>query len=220
MASMLRAFAARQVACVGARNFAPSLLVPLRRGFAEAAASQSPLSDSASKALGTIKENLAKARTIHLSKAERRNFQGDLKKYKLMGGRPEFHNADKNKSGRLFEPWHTFEVIITSSKNNCQIIVKNKSWGQRVVFMSYGGNVGWRKGLRKTEPATYRVALNIARKLKRLGVSSAEVTFRRILKVETCLQAFQSVGLQVTRLLHRPRLPKGPEGKPKKQRRV
>mmetsp|Transcript_52994 Transcript_52994/g.119156 ORF Transcript_52994/g.119156 Transcript_52994/m.119156 type:complete len:219 (+) Transcript_52994:82-738(+) len=214
---LLRAFARRPC------GFGPSLLSPMRRSFAAPAAaaeSTSTLSETASKALGTIKESMSKARTLHMTKAQKRNFQGDLKRYRLMGGRPEFHNADKNKNGRLFEPWHTFEVIITSSKNNCNIIVKNKSWSQRVMFMSYGGNVGWRKGLRKTEPATYRVALNIARKLKRLGVSSAEVTFRKILKVETCLQAFQSVGLQVTRLLHRPRLPKGPEGKPKKQRRV
>ena len=55
---------------------------------------------------------------------------------------------------------------------------------------------------------------------KRLGVVCAEVTFRKIMKVETCLQAFQQNGLQVTRLIHQPRIPKGLPAKPRKQRCV
>jgi len=157
---------------------------------------------------------------IQLSKAQRRNFQGNIRRYKLMGGRPEFHNVDRNRYGRIFEPWHTFEVVITSSKNNCWVTVKNKGRRYRCVFTSHGGNVGMRKANRKTEMATERIALNVARKLKRLGVVCCEVTFRKIMKVETCLQAFAAVGLQVTRLTHVPRLPQGDPSKPRKQRRV
>merc|ERR1712039_539888 len=118
------------------------------------------------------------------------------------GGREEFHNVDRNHHGRVFELWHTFEIVITSSKNNCWISVKNKGWKYRCVFTSNAGNVGYQKAMRKTEAATQRIALNVARKLKRLGVHCAEVTFRRIMKVETCLQAFQSAGLHITRLTH------------------
>merc|ERR1719356_385035 len=157
---------------------------------------------------------------VQLSRAQKRNFQGNLRRYKLMGGRPEFHNVDRNKHGRIFEPWHNFEVVITSSKNNCYITVKNKGWKYRCVIASHAGNVGYRKAMKKTESATQRIALNIARKLKRLGVTCAEVTFRKIMKVEVCLQAFQSAGLQVTRLTHLPRLPMGDPAKPRKQRRV
>lgn len=137
-----------------------------------------------------------------------------------MGGRPEFHNIDKNKYGKIFEPWHNFEIVITASKNNCYITVKNKSWGYRTVIQSHAGNVGFKQAATKTEGCTQRIALNIARKLKRIGISCAEVTFRKMMKVETCLQAFQSAGLQVTRLTHRPRLPHGQPAKPRKQRRV
>lgn len=155
-----------------------------------------------------------------LSKSQRKNFQGNIGRYKLMGGREEFHNVDRNRHGRIFEPWHTFEVVITSSKNNCWVTVKNKGRRYRSVFASHAGNVGLRKAARKTEMATQRIAENVARKLKRLGVVCCEVTFRRIMKVETCLQAFQQQGLQVTRLTHQPRLPKGVPHKPRKQRRV
>merc|ERR1712046_141120 len=137
-------------------------------------------------------------------------------KWKKMEGRPEFHSVGKNRYGRIFEPWHTFEVVITSSKNNCWVTVKNKGWKYRCVMASHAGNVGYRKAQKKTEIATHRIALNIARKLKRLGVTCVEVTFRKIMKVETCLQAFQTVGLQVTRLTHRPRLPRGDPSKPRK----
>lgn len=183
--------------------------------------SSSPLARSfATEASGNAKPAPKPGARIQLSKAQRRNFQGNIQKYKLMGGRPEFHNVDRNKYGRIFEPWHTFEVVITSSKNNCWVTVKNKGRRYRCVFFSHAGNVGMRKANRKTEMATERIALNVARKLKRLGVVCCEVTFRKIMKVETCLQAFQACGLQVTRLTHVPRLPKGIPMKPRKQRRV
>lgn len=158
--------------------------------------------------------------TVQLSRAEKKVFQGHIRRYQLMGDRPEFHNVDRNHNGRIFEPWHTFEIRITSSKNNCWITVKNKGRGGRTVFSSHAGNVGYRKADRKTEAATFRIAQNVARKLKRLGVSCAEVTFRRLMKVNTCLQAFESIGLEVTKLSHDPLLPMGDPHKPKKQRRV
>eukprot|EP00930_Biecheleria_cincta_P100289 TRINITY_DN91920_c0_g1_i1.p1 TRINITY_DN91920_c0_g1~~TRINITY_DN91920_c0_g1_i1.p1 ORF type:complete len:280 (+),score=41.35 TRINITY_DN91920_c0_g1_i1:69-842(+) len=188
---------------------------------AEAAAPR--LSQEAAKALGSIKDTMKaqqKVSQVTLSKAAKRSFPGNIRRYKLMGGRDEFHNVDRNKHGRIFEPWHNFEIVISSSKNNCWITVKNKGWKYRTVFASHAGNVGYRAAAKKSEAATYAIALNIGRKLKRLGVTCAEVTFRRIMKVEPCLQAFQSVGLQVTRLTHQPRLPHGDPTKPRKQRRV
>lgn len=178
------------------------------------------MTPAASQALGSIKETMRATQQVQLSRAQKRTFPGNIRRYRLKGGRPEFHNIDRNRHGRVFEPWHSFEIVITSSKNNCWVTVKNKGWKYRTVFASNAGNVGFRKAAKKTESATYRIAVNVARKLRRLGVTCAEVTFRRIMKVETCLQAFQSVGLQVTRLTHQPRLPMGDPAKPRKQRRV
>lgn len=178
------------------------------------------MSAEAARALGSIKETMQVRQQVHLSKSERRNFKGNIGKYMLHAGKPEFHNVDRNGNGRIFEPFHTFEVVITSSKNNCWIAVKNNDRGYRCVIVSHAGNVGYRKAAKKTEAATYAIGCNIARKLKRLGVTCADVTFRRLMKVETVLQAFQAIGLQVTKLTHRPRLPQGDPAKPRKQRRV
>mmetsp|Transcript_33514 Transcript_33514/g.77905 ORF Transcript_33514/g.77905 Transcript_33514/m.77905 type:complete len:231 (-) Transcript_33514:110-802(-) len=201
-------------------RFLPWSLGPLERRHAATPSEEPHMSPAASRALGSIKETVRASSQVQLSRAQKRTFPGNIRRYKLMGGRPEFHNVDRNRHGRIFEPWHTFEIIITSSKNNCWITVKNKGWKYRTVFTSNAGNVGFRNAAKKTEAATHGIALNIGRKLKRLGVTCAEVTFRRIMKVETCLQAFQSVGLQVTRLTHQPRLPMGDPAKPRKQRRV
>eukprot|EP00931_Biecheleriopsis_adriatica_P095822 TRINITY_DN69451_c0_g1_i1.p1 TRINITY_DN69451_c0_g1~~TRINITY_DN69451_c0_g1_i1.p1 ORF type:complete len:242 (-),score=47.08 TRINITY_DN69451_c0_g1_i1:42-767(-) len=208
-----------------ARTVLPTLQGPWNpgpgaRSFAEAAPR---LSKEAASALGSIQESMKtkkQAAQIQLSKAAKRSFPGNIRRYKLMGGREEFHNVDRNKFGRIFEPWHNFEIVISSSKNNCWVTVKNKGWRYRTVISSHAGNVGYRAAAKKSEAATYAIALNIARKLKRLGVACAEVTFRKIMKVDTCLQAFQSVGLQVTRLTHQPCLPHGDPTKPRKQRRV
>lgn len=192
-----------------------------RRPLATAAGEGEPrMSAAASQALGSIKDTLKKTQNIQLSRAQKRSFPGHIHRYKTKGGRPEFHNVDRNRHGRIFEPWHNFEIIITSSKNNCWITVLNKGWRYRTVFWSNAGNVGYRQAMKKTEQATQAIALNVARKLKRLGVTCAEVTFRKLMKVETCLQAFQTVGLQITRLTHQPRLPQGDPAKPRKQRRV
>lgn len=181
---------------------------------------EATLSTAAANALGSIKQTMKRQKVQQLTKAQKRTFPGNIRKWTNMGGRPEFFNIDRNRHGRIFEPWHNFEVVITSTKNNCHVIVKNKGWKYRTVFFSHAGNVGFRKAARKTEPATHRIAENIAKKLKRMGVTCAEVTFRRLMKVETCLQAFQSAGLQITRLAHVPKLPQGDPQKPKKQRRV
>lgn len=185
-----------------------------------AAAEAAPLSEGSAQALGSIKQSLTTMRKIHLSKAEKRKLEGNIGKYKRMQGRPEFHGVTPNKHGRLFDPNNLFHIVITSSKNNCWITVQNTGRKYRAVFMSHAGNVGFRKGLRKTEQATYRVAQNIARKLKRLGAICADVSFRKLMKVDTCLQAFQAHGLNVTRLTHTPKLPKGHPPRPKKKRRV
>lgn len=184
------------------------------------AAEAAPLSEGAAGALGSIKQSLTTMRKIHLSKADKRKLEGNIGKYKRMQGREEFHGVTPNKHGRIFDPNNLFHVVITSSKNNCWITVQNTGRKYRAVFMSHAGNVGFRKGLRKTEQATYRVAQNIARKLKRLGAICADVSFRKLMKVDTCLQAFQAHGLNITRLTHVPKLPKGNPPRPKKRRRV
>ena len=98
----------------------PRLLLPCRlhwRGLATTA--QEPkLSREASKALGSIKETAQRtAAKVHLTRAQRRNFQGNYRRFKLMGGRDEFHNVDRNRHGRIFEPWHNFEVAGACSEN-------------------------------------------------------------------------------------------------------
>lgn len=193
----------------------------MTRWFAETAAPR--LTKEAESALGSIKATMQaqkKVTQIHLSKAQKKSFPGNIRRYMLMGGRPEFHNMDRNRYGRIFEPWHNFEVMITSSKNNCWVTVKNKSWRHRTVIVSHAGNVGFRGAMKKSEAATYAIGMNIARKLRRLGVTCAEVHFRRLMKVETCLQAFQNAGLQITKMTHMPRTPIGNPHKPRKQRRV
>lgn len=201
----------------GTMGTAQGLIWSARRCFA--AEAEPRLSAAASAALGSIKQTM-RATSVQLSRSQKKSFPGNIRRFRLMGGRPEFHNVDRNRHGRIFEPWHNFEIVISSSKNNCWVTVRNKGWKYRTVIVSHAGNVGYRKAAKKTEQATYRIAENIARKLKRLGVTCADVTFRKLMKVETCLQAFQSVGLRVTRLTHRPRLPHGDPSKPRKQRRV
>eukprot|EP00397_Hematodinium_sp_SG-2012_P067640 GEMP01105739.1.p1 GENE.GEMP01105739.1~~GEMP01105739.1.p1 ORF type:complete len:229 (-),score=45.43 GEMP01105739.1:23-709(-) len=179
------------------------------------------LSSKSTEALRNIKDALkTPMKRKQLTKKEKGSLQGNIQKYAMMGGRPEFHNVDLNRNGRIFEPSNTFEVVITSSKNNCWVTVNNKSRGYRTVFQSHAGNIGQRKANRKITSTTYRVAQNIARKLKRLGVSCVEVRCRYLMKVEVCLQAFQALGLQVTKITHVPRLPKGKPQKARKRRRV
>eukprot|EP00386_Alphamonas_edax_P013713 GDKI01042295.1.p1 GENE.GDKI01042295.1~~GDKI01042295.1.p1 ORF type:complete len:165 (+),score=29.77 GDKI01042295.1:88-582(+) len=155
-----------------------------------------------------------------LTKKEMKKLQGHPRHYQLMGGRPEFHNIVRNSNGHIIEPTDKFLVIITSSKNNCHIIVQNKTRDYRTLFYSNAGNVGYRKTAQQTPQATYRIAQNIARKCKRLGITHADVRFRRLARVETCLQAFQAHSLNVTALIHEPKLPKGRLHKPRKRRRV
>ena len=160
-------------------------------------------------------------RRLHMSKKEKREVQGNIKRFVRMAGRPEFHHADKNNHDRYFEPTDSFEIVITSSKNNCWITVSNRSRGGKTCFQSHAGNVGIRGCEKRHQPATYRVAQNIARKCRRYGVTTvAEVRFRRLHKVNHCLQGFMAEGLKVCKLVHRPKIPKGPPNKAKKRRRV
>lgn len=195
--------------------------------------SASTFSPAASAALRTIKDSLTanklsaahevpgtKRKKIRLSVRAKKELQGNVWKYCNNHDRPEFHNIDKNRHGRVFEPTDTFEVVISSSKNNLWIVLNNKARGGRTVFSSHAGNVGQRGPNKKTRGAASRVALNVARKCKRLGVQVVEVRFRRLLKVEIVLQAFKSLGLKVIRLSHIPRLPKGDPPTPRKRRRL
>lgn len=184
----------------------------------------STISPKAQAALQSIKESISRkppaARKPQLTKKDKASMQGNVGKYMLKGEKPEFHNIDKNRNGRIFEPTNPFEVIISSSKNNCWMTVLNKGRKSRTVFTSNCGNVGIRDAKARSQRSAYRVAENVARKLKRLGVGCASVRFRKLMKVDMCLQAFQGLGLQVTRLTHEPRLPKGKPNRVKKRRRV
>ncbi|CAD7925306.1 unnamed protein product [Amoebophrya sp. A120] len=175
----------------------------------------------AAQALKTLREAVPpKKKVIQLSKKERKQLQGNIGKYANSAGRPEFHNVDLDRHGRICEPTDVFEIVITTSKNNVWIVVNNKAREGRTVFSSHAGNVGLRKSGRRTIDAAHRIASNIARKCKRLGVSVCEVRFRWLMKVEAILQAFQAQGLHITRVTHVPRLPKGDPHKCRKRRRV
>ena len=196
----------------------PRLLVSSVARFAT-----TPLSEKASAALQSIKDSINKkpmVRKAQLTRKEKASMQGNVGKYLLKGDKPEFHNVDRNRNGRIFEPTNPFEVVISSSKNNCWMTVLNKGRRGRAVFASNCGNVGIRDATARSPRSAYRVAENVARKLKRLGVRSTQVRFRKLMKVDMCLQAFQGLGLNVTKLTHEPRLPKGKPNRVKKRRRV
>lgn len=183
-------------------------------------------SPNAAAALRNIKDALGggsppqKKKTLQLSKKEKRLLQGNVGKYVKNHGRPEFHNIDRDRHGRVFNPTDTFQVVLTSSKNNLWACLLNKSREGRTVFSTHAGNVGIRRCERRTPNCTWRVGQNIARKCKRLGVTAVDVRFRKLMKCEVILQAFQAHGLRVTRLSHIPRLPKGEPHRAPKRRRV
>ncbi|CEM12107.1 unnamed protein product [Vitrella brassicaformis CCMP3155] len=179
------------------------------------------LSDAAEEALNDIGESVQKTRKkVQLTKADLRKLQGNPRKYRLIGDRPEFHNVERNKNGHICEPTDKFQVVITSSKNNCWINVLNKSRNYRIIFTSHAGNVGYRGAAHQSPACTERIAQNIARKCKRLGITHVDVKFRRVMKVDTCLQTFHAQGLTVTGLLHMPRLPKVRPPRARERRRV
>lgn len=181
------------------------------------------ISEKASAALKSIRDSINRkpvARKAQLTKKEKASMQGNVGRYILKGEKVEFHNVDRNRNGRIFEPSNPFEVVISSSKNNCWMTVINRGRKARTVFTSNCGNVGIRDAKARSPRSAYRVAENVARKLKRLGVSCAQVRFRKLMKVDMCLQAFQGLGLNVTKLTHEPRLPKGKPNRVKKRRRV
>jgi len=183
----------------------------------------STLSEKAASSLQSIRDFIQRKpvpRKAQLTRKEKASLQGNVGKYLLKGDKPEFHNVDRNRNGRIFEPTNRFEVVISSSKNNCWMTVLNRGRKSRTVFSSNCGNVGIRDAKARSPKSAYRVAENVARKLKRLGVSCADVRFRKLMKIDVCLQAFQGLGLNVTRLTHEPRLPKGKPNRVKKRRRV
>ena len=175
-----------------------------------------------STALQSIQEtlNAQKPLKTQLSKKERNNMQGHIGRYFKKGNKPEFWSTDRNCHKRIFEPMDSFQVTITSSKNNVWMAVQNKGRQYRTVFQTHAGNVGIAKAKQREPEAAYRIAENCARKLKRLGVSVVTVKFRRLMRVDQCLTAFQAHGLRVVNLIHEPRLPWGYSHRPRNKRRV
>ena len=180
-----------------------------------------PLSPAASAALLSIKQSLASpGKPTQLTKKQRNSMQGNITRFFRKGNKPEFWSSKFNSNQRLFEPTDTFEAVITSSKNNVWIAVLNKGRMHRTVFQSHAGNVGISKSKQRDPETAYRIGENIARKLKRLGVSCVDVRFRRLMRVDQVLNAFQAHNLRVTRLTHQPRLPFGYQHRPRNRRRV
>jgi len=81
------------------------------------------LAPQAAEALKSIKDAVPpKRKVVQLSKKEKKELQGNIGKYANNCGRPEFHNVDLDRHGRVFEPTDVSEVVITSSKNNvCEV---------------------------------------------------------------------------------------------------
>lgn len=177
------------------------------------------LSVGAKEALGKISKASRKKRA-KLSKKEMKTFPGNLRNFFLHGRKPEFHNIDRNKHGNIYEPSDKFRVMITTSVRNVFMVVQNKCRNYRTVFKSYCGNVGIRGQDKSSPQAPKRVAANIAKKLQRLGINHVEVAFRRTFRVQDCLDTFQTSGLILTSITHRPRICKGPIPRPRKRRTV
>ncbi|EER01336.1 ribosomal protein S11, putative [Perkinsus marinus ATCC 50983] len=143
------------------------------------------MSKSAEDALQSIKEAREKAHKLKLnamSKKERRKFPGNFMNFKLGGGRPEFYHVERNQNGRIFEPDHVFEIVVYGTKNNCQATVINKSWNRRTVSLTNAGRVGIRKCKRKGNKTAERIGQSVAKKMRRLGVSCADLRFRYLMR--------------------------------------
>eukprot|EP00921_Rhytidocystis_pertsovi_P026559 GHVQ01042858.1.p1 GENE.GHVQ01042858.1~~GHVQ01042858.1.p1 ORF type:complete len:448 (+),score=119.85 GHVQ01042858.1:214-1557(+) len=173
-----------------------------------AALSNTTTNSSSSSSTTNSRSSSKKKAIIPLDKKRARSIQGNLRRYQLIGDRPEFHNIDRNRHGHIFEPTDTFQIKITSSINNIHISLLNKSQNYRCIFSSFAGNVGIRKAARKRPATAYRVAENVARKCKRLGVRYVHVKFRRLQKVDMCIKAMHVHGVSILSLTHEPRLPK------------
>ncbi|KAF4663463.1 Neuropathy target esterase [Perkinsus chesapeaki] len=151
------------------------------RHFADSRA----MSKSAEEALQSIKEAREKAHKLKLnamSKKERRKFPGNFMNFKLGGGRPEFYHIERNQNGRIFEPDHVFEIVVYGTKNNCQATVINKSWNRRTVSLTNAGRVGIRKCKRKGNKTAERIGQSVAKKMRRLGVTCADLRFRYLMR--------------------------------------
>ena len=181
----------------------------------------SGLSAASEAALSSIKQAVAKPlKPVQLTKKDRSNMQGNITKFHRKGNMPEFWHLQKNSHHRVCEPTDPFELVLTTSKNNVWITAVNKARKWRTVFQTHAGNVGIKKAKQKEPEAAYRIAQNAARKLKRLGVSIASIKFRRLMRVDQCLKAFNAEGLNVKSLTHEPRLTFGMSHRPRKRRRV
>ncbi|SOS81370.1 mitochondrial ribosomal protein S11 precursor, putative [Plasmodium sp. gorilla clade G1] len=182
------------------------------------------LSSDAVKAITNLKESVKKPdkKKKNITRETLKNCQGHKRRYKLFGDREEFHNIDRDKNNLIIEPTDSFRAVITTSKNNVHIQVVNKSKNYKTIFGSFAGNVGFTKTLQQSERCAYRIGENIAKKCRRLGIFSIDIKFRRIMRVETVLQAMYANNLNITQIIHEPRLPKCGlnASKPRKRRRV
>ncbi|GAB68041.1 ribosomal protein S11 [Plasmodium cynomolgi strain B] len=195
----------------------------LINGTSPSSRSYTTLSEEAVKAITNLKEVVKKPdKKKNITRETLKNCQGHKRRYKLFGDREEFHNIDRDKNNLIIEPTDSFRAVITTSKNNVHVQVVNKSKNYKTVFGSFAGNVGFTKSLQQSERCAYRIGENIAKKCRRLGIFSIDIKFRRIMRVETVLQAMYANNLNITQIIHEPRLPKCGlnASKPRKRRRV
>ncbi|SOV19583.1 mitochondrial ribosomal protein S11 precursor, putative [Plasmodium sp. gorilla clade G2] len=192
--------------------------------YSEKSINFTTLSSDAVKAITNLKESVKKPdkKKKNITRETLKNCQGHKRRYKLFGDREEFHNIDRDKNNLIIEPTDSFRAVITTSKNNVHIQVVNKSKNYKTIFGSFAGNVGFTKTLQQSERCAYRIGENIAKKCRRLGIFSIDIKFRRIMRVETVLQAMYANNLNITQIIHEPRLPKCGlnASKPRKRRRV
>lgn len=142
---------------------------------------------------------------------------------------PRFHNAQRNRFGRIVEPSSRFRLVITTSKNNAWIVaqgIRSRSgeegnlWEEtRTLFKTHAGCIGKRKSDQKRPSTAAMIGESFGKKCKHFGIAWADVVFRRSMRVPDVLRGLKfHVGIKS--LVHIPRLPKCKPPKPKKRRRV
>lgn len=208
------------------RNFEKPVKDPSSNSFfAPLTAPPSPLpSDRYKTRVQMIAEKEAKKKADKMSTRSKKKSknEGNRRKARLNAHKPEFHHIDRNRNNNIYEPTDTFLLVITTSKNNVHMQLLNKSQSYRTLFGSHAGNVGITGKYTKELLTATRVAANMARKCRRLGVLYVHVRFRNLKKMDACIKGLQLHGLKVVSITHEPRIPKCSifASKPRQKRKV
>lgn len=144
-------------------------------------------------------------------------------------GYPPFHNAQRNRFGRIVEPTCNYHLIITTSKNNVWIIAQavrpqpgeegNLSTDARTLFKTCAGFVGIRNSAKQRESSAFTIGESFGKKCKRFGIVWADVRFRQSMRITAVLRGLK-MNVGIKSLTHVPRLPRGKPTKRRKRRRL